>query len=71
MRYCSRCRYSNVTCECVHCSRDLCDDCAEKGCCSRIPAVVSKFFPPKEKEEGRPPRIGHYATTAPKREIKE
>lgn len=23
---------------CAHCSRNLCDECMEKGCCGRVPA---------------------------------
>lgn len=23
---------------CLHCSRDLCDDCMKKGCCGHVPA---------------------------------
>lgn len=54
-RVCTRCRYQEVSCECIHCLRDLCDDCAELGCCCRKPASVRKFFPyhVQEPKDGR------------------
>lgn len=44
-RTCERCRYQDVTCECVHCLREFCNECAEQECCCRKPASVRGFFP--------------------------
>lgn len=44
---------------CANCSRDLCPECMQKGCCGKIPAESGKEsdFGPADKSDTRAPNL--------------